>query len=190
MNDEQSKKLKLFHERVVRLKQNTDFFVNLSLNFKWDREEGTTVTFKGPDPKTIKSLLLDFRPFIAQKEPVNFNHVANLIEKNVSDSKIIETLREIRQAWCGLLQKKEVKHFSGFKLVVNNEQLLSEKNIDLWINGEYFHLDDQKRQFLENLKHSPMISFSFYLFLDSIQRLSIALFWLDDEVINKVLKAI
>ena len=188
MNDQQIKKLKLFHERVERLKQNSDFFVNLSLNLKYDRDKGkgVDVIFKGPDHKTIKSLLLDFRPFIANNEPVNFNHISNLIERHISDRVLIATLRDIKNAWSTLMQKKDAKPIGGLILKLDNVELLSEKNIDLWINGEYFHLDQDKRQVLK--KYVLIQPFAFFVFLDVVQRLCMALFWLDEEVVSEILK--
>ena len=106
MSEQTTKKLKLFNERVNRLKENKDFFVNISISSNFRKVKNTKESFKGPDPKTVKAFLLDFRFFIANKEQINFNHICNLIAKEISNYSIKQKSKKARNAWNKLLHQK------------------------------------------------------------------------------------
>jgi hypothetical protein len=186
MGNAQTREIKLFHERIERLKLNSDFFVSINFKLSYKDGLGEKTALSGPDLKTIKAFVLDFRPFIANDEPVNFFKVCNIIEKSKTDVDLIKKLREARDAWSKLLEKKERIPMGGLRLKIDSEDLLSEKNLNLWINGEYFHLDEEKKMFLEKIQGTPFELVSKFVFIDLLQRLSGVLFWFDKEVISKL----
>lgn len=186
--EETTKKLKLFYERAVRLKENNDFFVNISVNLNYQQDEGVKVSLKGPSLQTVKAFLLDFRPFIANDEPVSFNHVCNLVEQEVSDDSIKEEARKHREVWNKLLERKELRPVGGMRLKIDSKELLSEENLKMWLNSDYFHLDEEGRERLQQMQKTPFGQLSHFALLDLLQRLAGILFSFDQKVINPILE--
>jgi len=187
ITNETIKKLKLFNNRTARLKENEDFFVNISVNLNFQQSKGTRLTVKGPDSKTTKAYLLDFRPFIANDEPVSFNYICNLIEKESTDDSIKQKAREARTAWNKLLERKEVQPVGGIRLKIDSSNLLSEDNLKMWLNSDYFHLNEEGRELLQRLQLTPLGAISHFALLDLLQRLGGILFWFDKNIIMPII---
>jgi hypothetical protein len=192
MDEEKIKKIKLFHQRVEQLKLNTDFFVHSSFDIDLKVNEASKASFGGIDQKTIKAFLVDFRPFILNDEPINFDFISNLIfiERENFDAEILKNTQEAKDVWAKLLERKESSPVGGLRLNINGKDLLSEKNLQLWMNGEYFHLKAEVRNPLEEIKIAPFEQLSYFVFIDLLQRLSGILFWFDKQVITKVLEKV
>lgn len=194
MVNETKNKLKTFHDRIERLKANHDFFTNVSWGLDYKEGAGVKMSFIGPDSKTIKAFLLDFRPFILNDEQINFNHISSqifkeLVDKNISVSdNSKKALEESRDGWSKLLERRESFAVGGIRLKIDNSDLISEKNLDLWLNGEYFHLSEEKRQIIERFNTTPFGPLSHFVFIDLLQRLSGILFWFDKNVVVEILK--
>ena len=190
MIPEEIKKISLFHERVEQLRANDDFFKNLSFKLRYEEDKGSRLSFEGPDSKSIKAFLVDFRPFILSGEPVNFYHITSILEKSSLTTELKDKVREAHKVWSELLERKETGPVGGLRLKIDSKNLLSEENMNSWINGDYFHLDEDKRTFLERIKQTPFGGLSHFAFLDLLQRLSGILFWLDKQVILEIKKEI
>ncbi len=190
MKIEAIKKIKLFNQRIERLKENKDFFQNVTLNLNFEKDLGSKVALKGPDAKTIKAMLVDFRPFTLNDEPINFNHVCNLIEKEVDDEEIKKNTREARDVWSKLLQQKSGSPaIGGMKMQIDSTELLSQDNFEIWMNSDYFHIgSDKERALLERMGQTPFGQLAHFAFIDLIQRLSGILFWFDKQVIMPLIK--
>jgi len=184
ISNETIKKLKLFNDRITRLRENRDFFVNISVNLNFEKGKGIKLTVKGPDSKTTKAYLLDFRPFIANNEPVNFNHICNLIERESVNNSIKQKARKGRDAWNKLLERKEIQPIGGMRLQIDSRKLLSEDNLKMWFNSDYFHLNGEGRELLQRLQSTPFGAISHFALLDLLQRLGGILFWFDKNVIT------
>lgn len=181
-------KLILFHEKVKELRENGDFFVNLSTTINYKEGETMHTQFTGPDKKTFKAFIGDFRIFILNDEPVNFNYISNAIFKSTSDDKIKQNIIKAREAWSKLLERKKGFSFNGVKLVVDEQVLTSEKILDVWFNADRFHLkDSEKRDFFERITKGPIGQISYIVLIDVLQRLSQVLFWFDKNVIEPAL---
>lgn len=189
MKAETIEKLKLFGKRVERLKENKDFFKNVTLKLNFEQGVGSRTALEGPDQKTIKATLVDFRPLTLNDEPVSFNHICNLIEKEVDDEKIKEKAREAREVWNKLLQRKHGDMaIGGLKMQVDSKVILSEENFNIWMNTDYFHLgNDAERELLKRMEQTPFGQLSHFAFIDLIQRLSGILFWFDKQVVTPAL---
>lgn len=182
-----NKQLDLFHNRIERLRGNSDFFVNSCVNIKYEKEKGIHTVFKGPDIKTVKAFLLDFRPFILNDEPVNFDYISNLTYKLALDDISRENIAKAKIIWGGLLERKRETSIGGLRLQIDGQKLLSQKNLDMWLNAEFFHLDDDKRDLMGKVISNPMGQLSYFVFIDLLQRLSELLFWFDKNVVEVLL---
>jgi hypothetical protein len=189
MEPETIKKLNLFHKRIGRLKENTDFFQSVTLNLNFEQGSGSRVALKGPDAKTIKATLVDFRPFTLNDEPVSFNHICNLVEKSVDELELKNKVREARDVWGKLLQRKQGSpSIGGMKMQIDSTELLSEENFEIWMNTDYFHIgDDKERNLLERMEQTPFGQLSHFAFIDLVQRMCGILFWFDKQVIDPLI---
>jgi hypothetical protein len=181
-----NKQIDLFHKRVERLKSNTDFFVNSRVNIKYEKGKGIYTEFKGPDIKTIKAFLLDFRPFILNDEAVGFDHISNTIYQLTLNTSLREKITKGKKTWSDLLERKHETAVGGLRLQIDGKKLLSKENLDMWLNADFFHLDDEKLGLLESISNNPMGQLSYFFFIDLLQRLSELLFWFDKNVIQAI----
>jgi len=181
--------LKLFRYQVEKIKSNKDFFTNLHWNLNFSQSKGIKSEFKRPDDKSIKAIVMDFRPFLLEDEPINFYKICNLIYCNISNLKLKDKVKEIRKAWSILLERKKGNTGSGLRLKFGPKDILSEENLNTWLNGEYFHLDKDKRKILEQMNLMPPFrDLSLFQFIDLLQSLSLLIFHLDKEVVEKIIK--
>ncbi len=191
MNNDDLNKLILFHKRVDELRHNAGFFKRMSLKSRYDFETGVErVTFEGPDKTAIQSMIVDFRVFILNDEPVNFFHIRNIIEKNVKDDKIISKERNAFESWKKVNADRDI-NVGGFNCRFERQEFSPsrEQIIDWYLNGKYFHIDGEKRQQLEKYDDMKMPSTLILIaFIDSIRKLTTILFEFDDEVIAEILK--
>jgi len=171
-----NKKLSLFHERVGKLRENSDFFTNMRVGIGYKKGEGIKTTFTGPDPKTIKAFILDFRPFVLNDEPVNFDYISNIAYQLAVDVKTKENVVKAKKTWSDLLERKKEIPVGGLRLEIDGKKILSQENLNIWINGDYAHLDSDKRQTLSQIRANPMGEISQFVFVDLLQRLSALLF--------------
>lgn len=177
-------KLNLFHTRLQQLKLNNDFFVSSRVDIKYNKGNGIYTVFKGPDVKTVKAFLLDFRPFILNDEPVNFDHISNMAYQLALDATAKKNIDKAKKTWGDILERKKDNPVAGLQLQIDGQKLLSQKNLDMWLYGEFFHLDDHKRDLMIRISSSPMGQLSYFIFIDLLQRLSELLFWFDKNVIE------
>jgi hypothetical protein len=92
-----------------------------------------------PDEEDLRSYLVTFRQFISPGEPVYFNGIYNIAFKRLKpNTQLREILIEVRQGW------REVLKHNGIGIRFNEQELSPEVVADLWINGHYFHNDDDK----------------------------------------------
>lgn len=182
-----NKQLDLFHNRLERLRGNTDFFVSSCVNIKYEKGNGIHTVFKGPDIKTVKAFLLDFRPFILNDEPVNFDYISNTAYQLASDITTRENIAKSKKTWGDLLERRRETSIGGLRLQIDGQKLLSQENLDMWLNAEFFHLDDEKRDLMERISSNPMGQLSYFVFVDLLQRLSELLFWFDKNAVEVLL---
>lgn len=180
-------RLALFKKQAAKLRGNRDFFKNLSYSLHYKQGEGIKTHFTSrPDDKSVKAVLLDLRPFLLDKENVNFYKICNLLFTNVSDPDLKEKVANSREIWSALLERKSKGAVGGIRLKIGAKDVLSEENLNNWLYGEYFHLDSDKRKILEQMSLTPMGGLSFLLFMDLLQRLSGLIFYLENQVIDKL----
>ncbi|MDD4938127.1 MAG: hypothetical protein PHX34_03925 [Candidatus Shapirobacteria bacterium] len=181
------KKLKLFHKRILQLKENDGFLINTRVNLKSSKENGSTAEYVGPDKKTVKAFLVDFRPFVLNDEPVNFDHISNIIIKSISSGSIKEETLKTKKVWNEILDRKDNSPTRGMSLQIDGKTLLSNKNLDLWLNANFFHTDEKKQELLTYINNNPLGQISYFLFISLVQDLTQLLFWFDNNVIKPIL---
>jgi hypothetical protein len=140
-----------------RLLRDADLRSDLSLD--WAEGGPLRVRHHEPDEEDLRSYLVDFRKFMAEREPVFLARVLSVARRHVTSDEIVAQLAAARSRWKEALKKGD------FEIVVNEEQLRPETIMDLWIDGYYFHDDPEKRRKLDAL---AMVPTSRWFFIDSV----------------------
>lgn len=143
-------KLELFVKRVRELQ--TLRMVREGMGYQYslniDSVKGATLRMEMPDEEDLRSFLLTFRQFISPDEAVFVNHINNICFKRLQpNNQLREQLVKARGEWHRALEGNGVLTF--------NEQKYSPHDVaKLWLNGHYFHNDDDKYATLRTLmKH-------------------------------------
>lgn len=117
----------------------------LAARFSIQFQEGqSTFTSDTGDEEDFRSLVLDFRSFMAAKEDVFANRIFNIIEEMTSDPENVEAIRHNRERW-------RVARKGQMAIIVNGKTLSAEECFDLYVNGDLFHQDESKAKFLATL---------------------------------------
>lgn len=181
------KTLRKYSDQSDKLETEKDFLKSLSFHLDWTKERSVLKT-NYPDQKTVKSFLVDFRPFVLNNEGINFLRICNLIlsERNNISSEIEKKTREAKETW--------LKIYNGFppsgQLMNFNEKELKSKDIvDLWLNGHFFHPSDTKKskhKELDSMRVDIFEQLLYMEFIDLVQRLSLLIIWLKQNVVEKI----
>jgi hypothetical protein len=105
----------------------------------------STLTVKRPDQTELGAFLLTFRTFVADRSPIEFHRVQRVYRANVRSDELIAQAEDAGRAW------REACRSSPIAVQINEQTLRPDKVLDLWIDGEYFHLDRRKRDDLKAL---------------------------------------
>lgn len=146
--------LELFVARAEELQHSrllaNDFSPSFSMN--WDRVSGLRFHSNEPDEEDLRSYLITFRKFIAQREPLYLFKIYNICLQYLLSDKMRDNLLEARAAWTKQLRD------GGFRLNFNDRNISPEYITDLWINGYYFHDEPEKYRKLKSLlPHENML---------------------------------
>ena len=139
MNDKQ--RLIRYAQRVEELRSRRLFREKAGYkhSLNWHHVKGMSVRLEMPDEEDLRSYLVTFRQFISPDEPVFFNRMYNIAFQRLKpNTQLKELLIEVRQEW-----RQVLKH-NGIGLRFNEQELSPKVVADLWINGYYFHNDDDK----------------------------------------------
>jgi len=90
-----------------------------------------------PNRHRAKSVYLDFRHFIANKEPSKFERVANIIKRYTSPDDLIHV-------FMNNLKKDFLKQ-ENYGIKINRKSMTVSKLIDIWFNTEFFHAGDDAK---------------------------------------------
>jgi len=131
---------------------------NPGLSVKWDRMQGLRFESSEPDEEDLRSFLLTFRQFVSPKEPVHLLHIYNVCREVLTSDELKGYLVQSRAVW-----KRALKN-AGIDLTIDDVKMTPEHVADLWINGVYFHNDDDNRREIERLV--PYEKLHKFVFLD------------------------
>jgi hypothetical protein len=174
-------KLEKFHETAQELKSTALMKKGLSSSMTIRvRDLVMSVdTEKWPDEEELRSFLLTFRHFIADKEDVFMDRIFNLCQQKLTDDKLRGYLAKSRVFW------KREHETVGFDLVCQGKRQTPEQVTKLWLSGAYFHKDEEKRVVLKALPFPLRMLFK-QQFLSFLVGATHVIFYVD-EIIKKVL---
>jgi hypothetical protein len=133
--------LRLFVHRADELRQTRlvrTSGLNCDFSFHFD-QKSFAYTFPLIDEDDLRSFLLTFRQFVMPGEPVFIRRVHNIACQHITSDELRAAMRGAGKAWSGTLRS------CGFALNIHGRAITPEHVLDLYINGHYFHTDEQKR---------------------------------------------
>ena len=95
-----------------------------------------------PDEEDYRSFLLDFRFFVAKREPTHLGKILGLLEQRLTSDQLRDANRSNQQQWRQSLRG------SVMELHINEARYRAEDYLDAFINGVYFHSADARQRAL------------------------------------------
>ncbi|MCA9335356.1 hypothetical protein KC967_00435 [Candidatus Saccharibacteria bacterium] len=179
------KNLELAKKKIHDVRSNEALFVNLKVTFNWRPNEGDSTDFESFPPKeSIKAAAMDLRHFLAPGSLINMGTLVKYLrEQPDTDIEKLDKFYRIWREYAGLRSSKTAA--MGHALNMDGEDLTLKMQIDLWMNGELFHLDDQKIDKLERMTFSSFRDQSWMIFVNALQHLSGLLIYFDRNFLIK-----
>lgn len=94
-------RLEMFRDRAARLAASRLLREGLRprLSLQFTTGDGLRRSLREPDEDLLRSFLLDFRPFVAEREPVFMFSIFNICERSIGNDEIRGYLRQAREYW-------------------------------------------------------------------------------------------
>jgi len=168
---------KLFIERSEELRDSA--FIQSGfvpeLHARRDGAAPASTVIAEPDEDDLRSFLLTYRQFISNDEPIYIYKIFNLCWTHITDSKSKEVFADARKGW------KAAEKGGVLQLVENDRVIHPTETQDLWINGYYFHNDEQKRKRLHDLSNGFQEAFRHH-FLEHIYEATRIILFVADQL--------
>lgn len=151
----------LFEADRLRQEPLTNGAFNVGLTIQFEQMKGLSFQLQHPEERDLRSLLLQLRRFVAQGDPTNLGHVHNVAFRAISSDTLRGYLAHARKAW-----RDSIGH-GGIRFMFDDQNWTPEYVADLWIDGWYFHANDEKLATLQRLA-PPAEMLSKFMFLDLV----------------------
>lgn len=172
-------RLKKFHETVIELKRTSLMQKGLGLKMNI-RVEGLETLFEKeewPEEDDLRSFLLTFRNFVAEKEDVFLNRIFNLCYQKLTDGELRKDLVKAHKTW------KEANDTAGINIVYKGKRQTPEQTTKLFLSGKYFHKDEEKKAILKELQPAQIMFFELQ-FLSYMLEATRIIFYVDGIVVT------
>ncbi len=103
------------------------------LNLRFDRNGPFVMEMNEWDEEDFRSLLVDLRPFLMQKEPILVGKIFNMCERRLTSNEIRTHLRTAREDW------RQAQKGAGVTIEIDGRELNPERVVDLMLNAKFFH---------------------------------------------------
>jgi hypothetical protein len=157
-------------EKTPLMSRGTGLGMGLSVKYKIG--EGMQLTRQEPDENNLKAALTTIRQFHLNKEPVFVKRISNICMKALKEKEKDPALEERAAKLRDLLEAERRKWKAAQRgevaIKFNGKDISPEDAWDVWINGQYFHGDPEKKAILDSL-WEPVGSFVRYNFLIFVQ---------------------
>lgn len=173
----------LINRKIDALENNTGLRVGISYTNTW-KDGSETFKFNSiPSDESIKAAAMDIRHFLAKDSSLTMGKlVRQLRAQEGIDTEKLDEFYRIWRIRTG--DKSPGRAPIGIKLVLNDTDLTLKKQIDLWMNGELFHTDQEKAGLLAEMSFSSFRSTSWMIFVSTIQELAKLLIYFRNNFIR------
>jgi len=172
-----TEQLNLFQAKAEELRDSKllrkGFDLNVTIN--WNKMQGINFMARQPDETELRAFLLTFRQFISKKEPIFIYRIYNLCQKSLVNDKFKEHLIKSRSIW------EHAQKSCGINFIYNGQKISPEYAVNLWVNGYYFHSDEEKLKTLHYML-PPGRMLSRFQFLSFIQDATRQILYLDNII--------
>lgn len=184
------KKLKAFSAQAKKFKQHMGFFQSIKAEMKFEQNREATIVIAGVNEESLISVLVYFRNFYMKSSKLYFVSVAEAILQESKLQPHWKLTQDFLSVWNQLLDPN-YGSFGGMALSMGKNSLSVKRNLDLWMNEEYLHVDQYNpgsQRGLDAIKsHHIFGDFSKLGMVDSLQRLCSLIIAFDTQVIEKIL---
>ena len=150
LTDEELQRLRLFVDVCKKLSKKSFIKNGRSVRITIRlTPEGLAPTVDGPDEEVVESYLPTLRKFYADDEPTFVPSILNLMSRQVAYEPFRKEVADVRAYWKTVTRTPGDNQLS---IRVRRRRLSPGAFLDLWLNGEVFHSDQDKRQELAELK--------------------------------------
>jgi hypothetical protein len=142
-----AERLRLFCELVdgaLSRRAVTEGTIRASWSLSSSEEGGLVHDIDTGDDEDLRSLMLDFRKFLASREDVHFPRIAGIVERRVTDEDLRSGSRQNRQGWKRVLA-------GDIQMHANGHNYTRERCFDIVVNGKLFHTDLAKAEEFDQL---------------------------------------
>lgn len=133
---------------------------NPKITFSIGYKRGIGVNFREnwPAEEDIKSFMVDFcQILLTDKQPANFLHICNLLEEQIKDERVKESVRSYRKSFNDALNRSNLIGIRENEKDIKPKYILTE-----WIMGYYRHDDEEYR---ERIKRWERLGGGIYKFM-------------------------
>jgi hypothetical protein len=181
MNNDKKRTLETAHRKIEELKQNKDLSTRISYELKMSTSSPVQSNITGkPHANAIKAAAQDIRHFTMTDSRIHISKVVRILREEYIEAQ--DELSAFHKRWKTVWGDRGRDNF-GTVYDFNGVELTRKKIVDLWMNGEYMHIDDEKSELVQLLRNTPMLASIELEFIVVLQELAKLLFWLDEKYI-------
>jgi hypothetical protein len=144
-NEKELRSLKLFHKQVEMIWESriikTDS-LRSNIHFDFTRSDDA-VTAQFPDEDDLRSLVTLVRACLLQNNSIFHKTILGILQRH-----------SVGETYSYLKKSSELffRSLNGVGLIthIDGQEFSDEQIFDMWLNGYYFHFDDQKTKGLES----------------------------------------
>lgn len=190
MEKDLNKKLIAFCAQVKKFEQHMSFFQNIKAEMKFEQNRESIITVSGVNEESLISILVHFRNFYMKSSGLYFVSLAQEILKESTFQPYWKLTEDFLNVWNKLLDPT-YDSFGGMLLKMGNDSLSVKKNLDLWMNEGYLHVDQYKPgsyKGLDAIKSQHVLeALSRIGMVDSLQRLCGLIIAFNAQVVENIL---
>jgi hypothetical protein len=168
------RRFQAFIERATELLETRLLKGGVDLSYKMRFESKTqqfTVTTPQLDPDDWRSLLILLRQFVSDSEPIYISKIMKDANRWATDEEIKLHIADARKLW------NQVYRTSGlFPIILNDQELTTEKALDIIMYSKHIHTDPDKADFMENFGTYPIPTVEMQLHLNLPNLLNVIFF--------------
>jgi hypothetical protein len=144
LSDEEINQIILFKDRAIELSLSQEKYQNIPISSYSNDVDKRIDSFQSNTPEIDHILILatKFRFFYADKEPTQFEKVANLLRNKAKDEWAKNYIDSIKVWYKESMKSTDTTGNLGYP--VSNREILN-----LWFNSNFFHSDLSKRSKLD-----------------------------------------
>lgn len=189
MTEAEKKVLLRAHRKIQELRANRSLMTRLSysVNFDDKEQEGDSGLQSRPDINSVKAAATDIRHFLMPGSSIVWGGVMKICLKNIPIEKRPD-LRLLGRAWSQEAGYRGGNTGLGMKLSLNGKSITRRQLIELWMNGDIFHLDEQETARVAFIRDNPQLHIVEMMFIASLQDLTRLLVILDRHYIEPILQ--